>query len=507
MSLTALQLPDLLHAIQGQIPMGKREQLLELVQRLQSGEVRLNRGQFCQALRDILREDAPAFRRALRQLAPGGKSRSPAASDAARALGLPVAAASAPPLAVCATGVAADEAPVRDGGCAPSTPAGASHATSTVGAEDAFFDEAAQMLSFDPTECAERAERFVRSLAPDARVAIVTSGGTTVPLERNTVRFVDNFSTGGRGASCAEGLLRAGYAVLFVCRRGSAFPFARAPGGAPLDGAALHAMASDGSAVAYVDRVGERTVAANARERLLVFDFSSIFDYLVLLRLSALAVRPVGARALIVLAAAVSDFYLPVARMETHKMQSRGSGGLRLDLSEVPKLLGAYKSARTRDGAWAPDAALVSFKLETNACILAAKAAGALDTYGVDLVVANQLQTYRRKVTLVAPDTDVREGRARIRVRAPIIAGDETVDVEVDGLERRVLESESGEALEEAIVAALVQLHAERLAARAAGRARGDGGGGVGAPAGARADAAAGENAGCGKRPREPAKA
>ena len=35
-------------------------------------------------------------------------------------------------------------------------------------------------------------------------VAVVTSGGTTVPLERNTVRFIDNFSTGSRGAASTE---------------------------------------------------------------------------------------------------------------------------------------------------------------------------------------------------------------------------------------------------------------------------------------------------------------
>ena len=36
------------------------------------------------------------------------------------------------------------------------------------------------------------------------RIACVTSGGTTVPLERNTVRFIDNFSTGNRGAAVCE---------------------------------------------------------------------------------------------------------------------------------------------------------------------------------------------------------------------------------------------------------------------------------------------------------------
>lgn len=36
------------------------------------------------------------------------------------------------------------------------------------------------------------------------KLVVVTSGGTTVPLEVNTVRFIDNFSTGTRGARSAE---------------------------------------------------------------------------------------------------------------------------------------------------------------------------------------------------------------------------------------------------------------------------------------------------------------
>jgi guanosine-3',5'-bis(diphosphate) 3'-pyrophosphohydrolase len=55
-------------------------------------------------------------------------------------------------------------------------------------------------------------------------VALVTSGGTLVPLEARMVRFLDNFSTGLRGASLAEGLLAAGYAVCFLHRAGSRRP-------------------------------------------------------------------------------------------------------------------------------------------------------------------------------------------------------------------------------------------------------------------------------------------
>lgn len=36
------------------------------------------------------------------------------------------------------------------------------------------------------------------------RVVCVTSGGTTVPLEQQCVRYIDNFSSGHRGAASTE---------------------------------------------------------------------------------------------------------------------------------------------------------------------------------------------------------------------------------------------------------------------------------------------------------------
>lgn len=53
------------------------------------------------------------------------------------------------------------------------------------------------------------------------------SGGTTVPLEHNTVRFVDNFSAGTRGSASAEYFLDHGYAVIFMHRLKSLEPFTR----------------------------------------------------------------------------------------------------------------------------------------------------------------------------------------------------------------------------------------------------------------------------------------
>jgi phosphopantothenate-cysteine ligase len=48
-----------------------------------------------------------------------------------------------------------------------------------------------------------------------------------VPLENQTVRYLDNFSAGTRGATSAEYFLDAGYAVIFLHRQYSLRPFSR----------------------------------------------------------------------------------------------------------------------------------------------------------------------------------------------------------------------------------------------------------------------------------------
>ena len=273
------------------------------------------------------------------------------------------------------------------------------------------------------------------------RIVCITSGGTTVPLEKNTVRFIDNFSTGNRGAASAELFLRAGYAVVFLHRQGSAFPFARRA----LGKSAQALLEADDAAAALARAASEYR---EHRAQLLAVPFVSVSDYLFLLREAAQALAPAGARALLYLAAAVSDFYLPESAMAEHKIQS--GGGLALELSGVPKVLGAVKAE------WAPAALVVSFKLETNEHVLLAKAAGALRKYAVDLVVANRLATYKRHVTLVMrsnPDTPP---------SAPAVRGDETAPVPVEGVncvELALPDGQQGD-IEELLVARLAELHA-----------------------------------------------
>ena len=59
----------------------------------------------------------------------------------------------------------------------------------------------------------------------EKQIVFITSGGTSVPLEQNTVRSVENFSTGTRGSRSAEYFLKAGHPVVFFYREGSICPF------------------------------------------------------------------------------------------------------------------------------------------------------------------------------------------------------------------------------------------------------------------------------------------
>ncbi|XP_065664973.1 uncharacterized protein LOC100198319 isoform X5 [Hydra vulgaris] len=83
-----------------------------------------------------------------------------------------------------------------------------------------------------PPSNLDEAKRTIQDFAVKHRqlgrhIVLVTSGGTTVPIESNTVRFLDNFSQGTRGACSAEYFLLHGYAVIFLHRQRSYEPFCR----------------------------------------------------------------------------------------------------------------------------------------------------------------------------------------------------------------------------------------------------------------------------------------
>lgn len=68
-------------------------------------------------------------------------------------------------------------------------------------------------------------DKFKDKLNNDSKIILITSGGTSIKLERNTVRSIENFSTGKRGALCCEQFLYENYFVIFLYRKDSCLPF------------------------------------------------------------------------------------------------------------------------------------------------------------------------------------------------------------------------------------------------------------------------------------------
>lgn len=110
------------------------------------------------------------------------------------------------------------------------------------------------------------------------------------------------------------------------------------------------------------------------KDQLIMVPFTSLSDYLWLLRAAAQEMHVLGPAALLYLAAAVSDFYIPAKQMPDHKIQS-SNGPLSLSLHLVPKMLGPLVTV------WAPNAFVVSFKLETDEKMLEMKARESLRKY------------------------------------------------------------------------------------------------------------------------------
>ncbi|KAG7193407.1 uncharacterized protein KQ657_000825 [Scheffersomyces spartinae] len=232
------------------------------------------------------------------------------------------------------------------------------------------------------------------------KVVLVTSGGTTVPLENNTVRFIDNFSAGTRGATSAEYFLELGYAVVFLHREFSLLPYSRHY--SHTTNCFLDYMTEANNRVEINPNFADEMLvvlrkynAAKESNSLLLVPFTTVNQYLYTLKTISGVLSKLESRALFFLAAAVSDFFLPHSRMPEHKIQSQTSGTLIVNLEQVPKFL-----SRLVDN-WAPTAMIVSFKLETDSLILIKKAIGALERYQHQLVIGNLLQTRKKEVVFV----------------------------------------------------------------------------------------------------------
>ncbi|PVU90130.1 hypothetical protein BB561_005012 [Smittium simulii] len=234
-------------------------------------------------------------------------------------------------------------------------------------------------------------------------IVLVTSGGTTVPLENNTVRFVDNFSAGTRGAISAEFFLKSGYSVIFLHRKHSLQPFNRKYATPELGFLDFFTTNSSGSI--SVKEQYQKSMSSDIslfnnailQKRLYMPSFISLSDYLFSLREITKLLGKLGSKACFYLAAAVSDFFIPNDQMSEHKIQS-SEGELFLKMSQVPKFLKPLVKS------WAPRSFVISFKLETDESLLEEKARKSLEKYGHQAVIANMLHTRKFVVWIILND-------------------------------------------------------------------------------------------------------
>ena len=253
------------------------------------------------------------------------------------------------------------------------------------------------------------------------KIVLVTSGGTTVPLENNTVRFIDNFSAGTRGAASAEEFLQNGYSVIFLHREFSLTPFNRSfqkkSGLEFLDYLDESGKVNSEFMTEFLQQKSLYEKYLNKEKSLLLLPFTTVNQYLWSLKAIGKLLNEKGC--LFYLAAAVSDFFVPYSKLPTHKIQSRdyglakgkdgsdnpknnaasttSDGKLIVNLDPVPKFL------RRLVDSWATQAMIVSFKLETDPSILIDKAQYALKRYQHQLVIGNLLQTRNKEVVFVTP--------------------------------------------------------------------------------------------------------
>lgn len=226
----------------------------------------------------------------------------------------------------------------------------------------------------------DRIDHFLNQERSDRPIVLVTSGGTTVPLEKNTVRYIDNFSTGHRGAASVEYFLERNYLVIFFHRQSSTLPFQR------------HLKTLFDSE----DRQNDdevRHAYAQHRSSLLMIPFQTVQEYLHGFEEICRRLNSFGKRVLIYACAAVSDYYIPNEDLTEHKIPSE-QPELLIRLKPVPKMLGKVKEE------YSPLAFLVSFKLETDEKILQEKCLRSAQRYHQEVIIGNLLHTRTHQVRI-----------------------------------------------------------------------------------------------------------
>ncbi|CAK4922700.1 unnamed protein product [Aphanomyces euteiches] len=260
-----------------------------------------------------------------------------------------------------------------------------------------FFDSTPVEDSWELEKYSEAVKQFVaRSINDGRRVALVTSGSATVPLNSESV--MDAVSFGDRGAATAEQFLRAGYAVIFLSRRGSLAPFSRHFQAYIRDNmfmSMLQVQEDDSLVVRAEDSVRRSHIACilkasqESQDCLFNLRFDSVQQYLFYLRAASEQIEAAGTRGMVVLAASVLEYYVPTAStdvnvtLSTNSAEKTQKDALALNLVRVPNLIRKIRQE------YAPKAFIVTLKSVEDKNQVYNVAFAELEKWGVDAVVVD----------------------------------------------------------------------------------------------------------------------
>ncbi|EEY69435.1 uncharacterized protein PITG_05669 [Phytophthora infestans T30-4] len=301
-----------------------------------------------------------------------------------------------------------------------------------------FFSKTPEDPRWELDAIQKKTEEFVASqLAHNRRgIALITSGATIVPLDPENDTFVDAAPQvqEQRGPACAEYLLQLGYAVIFVHREDSLRPFTRhfqryIQNGAFMD---MFRMQDNGLVLSGMDlsqQLQFQKIAQLYTEcstRVLNLSFTSVQQYLMLTRITAQAMEVAKDRGIVVLAATLMDFYVPVApsasatedahdtdsaEASSSSSSSSSKHGTTKHIKKLAKKIGKKKSdefsvnfvrvpniIRKIRKDWCPKAYLVTCKHQLASGEDIEDAHADLEKWGVDVIAGNH---HLREILLI----------------------------------------------------------------------------------------------------------
>lgn len=264
-------------------------------------------------------------------------------------------------------------------------------------------------------------------------IALVTSGPTNVPLDRTKELFVD--LTGRvqeyQGPACVEYLLSIKYSVIFLCREDSLQPFTRhfqkyIQKDTLLD-IFQYQDENDCIILGGMDKAQTERfykimkTHAISKQHMLKVSFSCLQQYLLLLRIATQAIHKANTRGVVILAATVMEYYVPIhsetpfwgkqngANINAIRNSQKNANSTNYFSKQYEKIamklsihfVRAPNLIRKIRKDWCPKAFLVSFRYDLPQETMIETAHKDLEKYGVDVIAGVNRMEHPHQILLV----------------------------------------------------------------------------------------------------------